>query len=246
MSWYYAREGRRQGPVEQTEFERLVATGDVRADTLVWREGMAGWQRYDQTRAAAFEPVAGGEYCSQCGRVFSPAEMVRFGEQWVCAECKPLYVQRLREGVAPLAQLDYAGFWIRFAARLVDGLLLFVVNLIFYAPMIFMSVRQEQGQQPSGAFIGVTCLSYLLAFGFGIAYEVYFLGKSGATPGKKACNVRVVMADGGPLSYGRATGRYFAQMLSGMTLGIGYVIAAFDAEKRSLHDHICGTRVVRT
>ena len=105
---------------------------------------------------------------------------------------------------------------------------------------------QEPGREPSGAFIAVTCVSYLLAFGFGIAYEVYFLGKSGATPGKKVCNIRVVMADGGPLSYGRATGRYFAQMLSGMTLGIGYIIAAFDAEKRSLHDHICSTRVVRT
>lgn len=251
MNWYYAKDGRRQGPVELLEFERLVATGEVRADTLVWREGMVNWQRYDQARAAPLVSAAPGDRCSQCGRALPPAEMVRFGEPggvplWVCADCKPLYVQRLREGVAPRAQLDFAGFWIRFAARLVDGLLLFVVNLIFYAPMIFMSIGQEQGEEPSGAFIAVTCVSYLLAFAFGVAYEVYFLGKSGATPGKKACNIRVVMADGGPLTYGRATGRYFAQMLSGMTLGIGYIIAAFDDEKRSLHDHICGTRVVRT
>lgn len=272
MNWYFVKDGRRQGPVDEAEMTRLVANAEVRPDTLVWREGMAEWQRYDAvappaqvlsdpfapvataapaagTAAAAAAPFAAtqrADRCSQCGRLLPAGEMARFGDVFVCADCKPLYVQRLREGVAPVAQMVYAGFWIRFGARLVDGLLLAVVNMIFYSPMIFMSMKQEQGQPPSGGFIAVTCVSYLLAFGFGIAYEVYFLGKSGATPGKKACNIKVVMADGGPLTYGRATGRYFAQMLSGFTLGIGYIIAAFDAEKRALHDHVCNTRVIRT
>ena len=46
------------------------------------------------------------------------------------------------------------------------------------------------------------------------------------------------------MTYGRATGRYFAHFLSSFTLGIGYLIAAFDNEKRALHDHVCDTRVV--
>jgi uncharacterized RDD family membrane protein YckC len=245
MNWYYVKDGSRQGPVDQAEFERLVVTGEIRADSLVWRDGLGAWQRYDQVRAAAAAPMATGDRCSQCGRVQPAAEMVRFGDLWVCASCKPLYAQRLREGVAPVTQFNYAGFWIRFGARFVDGLLLFVVNMVFYAPMIFMSIKNP-GQEPDAAMIAVTCVSYLLAFGFGIGYEVYFLGKSGATPGKKVCGIRVVMANGQGLTYGRATGRYFAQLLSGMTLGIGYIIAGFDVEKRSLHDHICGTRVIRT
>jgi uncharacterized RDD family membrane protein YckC len=54
----------------------------------------------------------------------------------------------------------------------------------------------------------------------------------------------VVTADGGRVSYLRALGRYFAKMLSGFTCLIGYIIAAFDGQKRALHDHICNTRVV--
>jgi uncharacterized RDD family membrane protein YckC len=59
-----------------------------------------------------------------------------------------------------------------------------------------------------------------------------------------ALKVHVVTADGGRVSYARALGRYFAKLLSAFTLLIGYIIAAFDPERRALHDRICNTRVV--
>jgi uncharacterized RDD family membrane protein YckC len=77
-----------------------------------------------------------------------------------------------------------------------------------------------------------------------MGYQIFFLGKYGATPGKMACKLKVVTAEGTPITYGRATGRFFAEKLSGLTCTIGYIIAAFDDQKRTLHDHICGTRVV--
>lgn len=76
-------------------------------------------------------------------------------------------------------------------------------------------------------------------------YTIFFNGRYGATPGKMACKLRVVTADGQPIGYGRATGRFFAEILSGIICNIGYIIAAFDDQKRSLHDHICSTRVIR-
>jgi len=82
-------------------------------------------------------------------------------------------------------------------------------------------------------------------FGVTIAYTTYCVGRWGATPGKMACGLKIVTSEGGRVSYLRAFGRYWAEQLSGMLLYIGYIIAAFDAEKRSLHDHICGTRVVK-
>ena len=51
MEWFYASNGRQVGPVSEEEFQRLVAAGTIRADTLVWRSGMANWQAY--TRAIA-------------------------------------------------------------------------------------------------------------------------------------------------------------------------------------------------
>jgi uncharacterized RDD family membrane protein YckC len=70
------------------------------------------------------------------------------------------------------------------------------------------------------------------------------VGKNGATVGKMACGIRVVGADGKSVGYGKSTGRYFAKMLSYIIILIGYIMAAFDDEKRSLHDRLCETRVV--
>ena len=76
-----------------------------------------------------------------------------------------------------------------------------------------------------------------------IAYTTYFLGEYSATPGKMACGLKVVRPDGEKISYGRAFGRFFAEFLSSIISGIGYLMVAFDGEKRALHDRICDTRV---
>ena len=61
-----------------------------------------------------------------------------------------------------------------------------------------------------------------------------------------AFGLKVVRPDGSPVGVGRAFGRYFAKMLSAMVLWIGFIMVAFEPEKRGLHDMICDTRVVRT
>ena len=85
----------------------------------------------------------------------------------------------------------------------------------------------------------------IIQLGIPIAYETWFIGKFAATPGKMACRIKVVNADGSRVSYLKALGRYFAKILSGIALLIGYIMVAFDSEKRGLHDHICNTRVIR-
>jgi uncharacterized RDD family membrane protein YckC len=86
----------------------------------------------------------------------------------------------------------------------------------------------------------------LLQFTIAVCYDTWFVGKYGATPGKMACKIEVVTADAGQVSYLRAFARHFAKWISGFTLGIGYLMAAFDDQKRSLHDRICDTRVIRS
>jgi uncharacterized RDD family membrane protein YckC len=93
--------------------------------------------------------------------------------------------------------------------------------------------------------MGMNILMALIQFGIGVAYETWFVGKFAATPGKMACKIKVVNADGSKVSYLKALGRYFAKMLSSLILFIGYIMVAFDSEKRGLHDHICNTRVIR-
>jgi uncharacterized RDD family membrane protein YckC len=57
--------------------------------------------------------------------------------------------------------------------------------------------------------------------------------------------LKIVVEDGSRINYLRAFGRHFAKWLSSMILLIGFIMAAFDDERRTLHDRICETRVVR-
>ena len=88
----------------------------------------------------------------------------------------------------------------------------------------------------------------LLSIAIALLYESFFLVQYGATPGKMVLNLKVVTVDGGGLSWGRAIGRHFAAryLSTYITLCIGCIMAGFDSEKRALHDHIVGTRVIRT
>jgi uncharacterized RDD family membrane protein YckC len=67
-----------------------------------------------------------------------------------------------------------------------------------------------------------------------------------ATLGKMALGLKVADEQGRRISFARATGRYFAKIISGMILLIGYIMAGFTARKQALHDMIAGTLVTRT
>jgi uncharacterized RDD family membrane protein YckC len=158
------------------------------------------------------------------------------------------------QGAVP-AQIRYGGFWIRFLARFIDGIILSIVGLIVRIPLgIVMGgigIGLSNTQDPAAALaalpalFGAIGLSFLISTIIGFLYEVYFLSSKGATPGKMALGLKVIKADGTPLTMGTAVGRYFAYILSSLTLAIGFIIAGFDDQKRSLHDRLCDTRVIK-
>ena len=82
-----------------------------------------------------------------------------------------------------------------------------------------------------------------LMLALGAVYYVYHWGVKGATPGKRLLGLKVVAEDGSePIGLSRATVRVLGYLLSGLTLGIGFLMIAFGG---SLHDRLAGTRVVR-
>lgn len=277
MNWYYAAGGQQQGPVDDAQLDALIAAGTVRPDTLVWREGLANWQPLREARpmgaaAAAATPApapamgipaplsagtagpapgANEVRCGECGGVFQRDQTIQYGTVSVCAACKPVFLQKLREGTGTAAgglgidEMRYAGFWIRFGAKLLDGLILVVVLgiplgiLMFATGMIGNNQRGAEGAAVVMQLI-LNCGSILGA----VAYNTFFLSKYGATPGKMAVGVKVVRSDGSPLTTLRAFGRAWGEQLSGLVCYIGYIIAGFDQQKRALHDHMSDTRVV--
>jgi uncharacterized RDD family membrane protein YckC len=169
---------------------------------------------------------------------------------------QPLGVVRgMHPAAATAAGRHYGGFWIRFLARVIDGIIVGVINAIVRIPLMLMFGIGTMGIGGLGrgsgadlifapAMIGALGISTLIGLALGAAFEVYFLTNHGATPGKMALGLRVIRADGGPISPMLALGRHFAMWISAFILMIGYIMAAFDPEKRALHDRICETRVV--
>src|SRR6266487_6299240 len=117
MNWYYVDAGQQAGPVDEAQLEELLRTGKIQDDTLVWREGMVNWQPYSQVKSpaspAAPPPpapaVARSEttreaVCVECGKIFNMDDMIRHGGNYVCATCKPIFMQKLSEGVAGSAR----------------------------------------------------------------------------------------------------------------------------------------------
>jgi uncharacterized RDD family membrane protein YckC len=154
--------------------------------------------------------------------------------------------------------MAYAGFWLRFVAYIIDGFISSLAFLILLVPLFVLTgagaalgriTSVEDISDDVAAFLG---LGFLFGF-FGIIFVVswlyHALAESSswqATPGKKLLNLKVTDMTGQPISFGRASGRFFAKMITGLIpLGIGYILAGFTEKKQALHDMIAGCLVLR-
>jgi uncharacterized RDD family membrane protein YckC len=168
-----------------------------------------------------------GMFCPRCGK--ENEDTARF-----CQGCG----SALQAGAAPTpvapatpaavtgAAVQYAGFWERLAAILID----------------FVIIGLAAGAITAGtAGIGV-----VLSFFAPWLYEAFMMSSEWqATVGKRVMSIVVTDINGKRLTFARATGRHFAKYISIALLGIGYIIAAFTERKQALHDLIAETLVIK-
>jgi len=148
----------------------------------------------------------------------------------------------LAQGKPSPGELRYAGFGIRFGAKFLDGLILGFAS--FAVSAIFGMMVQSMAKSSPKQALAASAFSFILQIALAVCYSGYFLSKHGATPGKMACGLKVVTPSGNEVTFLRGVGRYFGELLSSVTMCIGYLMVLFDAEKRALHDRVCNTRVV--
>lgn len=144
------------------------------------------------------------------------------------------------------AAVQYAGFWKRFFAAFLDGL---VGGAAFGILMVILMLVgggfSAFGHGNQGAATGVMILFYIfICFGSWLYPALMQSSKLQATVGMLALGLRVTDMEGRRISFGRATARFFASILSELILCIGYLMIAFTSKKQGLHDIIAGTLVL--
>ena len=206
---------------------------------------------------------ASAQFCGRCGTPLNPGAAASASAVPPAPAASSLPAGSPGTGVYPAtavgypaaqAAVRYGGFWIRVVALIIDGILVRVVvhpvAAIFGLGGLTMGGLGLHG-------LGHGAALPLLIFGTGVLavltiaaswlYEALMLSSSyQATLGKMIFGMKVTDLSGNRLSFVHATGRHFAKWLSGMVLGIGYIMVGFTERKQGLHDMIAGTLVRRS
>ena len=197
-------------------------------------------------------------FCSTCGKAISGVapvlpSLTPVDPNQYAPIVPPSYGDVQYSGVA------YAGFWLRLVAFLIDGAISGFLFLILLIPLFILTgagsalSRIGQGEDISddvAAFVGVGFFLGFLVLAVGVRWLYYALSESSSwqsTLGKKMLNLTVTDLDGQPISFGRASGRYFSKFITNLIpLAIGYILAGFTEKKQAIHDMISSCLVLRS
>lgn len=198
--------------------------------------------------------ATGTAFCQSCGSPVVPTALAT-------AAPAPVAMSPLA-GVGAITyatNVTYAGFWLRLVAHLVDGIIVGFAMLFLIVPLFFLmggvalfsSFPREVGEHPNPAQVGaLVSLVFVLAGVAEIGQWLYFAylesGEKQGTWGKQMLGLYVTDLAGNRVTFARASGRFFAKIISGLIpLGIGYIMAGFTERKQALHDMIASCLVLR-
>jgi uncharacterized RDD family membrane protein YckC len=246
------------GPYTRAEVADKLAYGEITLDSLAFIEGLSLWTplrdvlaKVDAAnppapQAAPTPPVATMPIGTGYGDTASvaPAGAMPIGTGYSYAAT-----------MQPPTHLVYAGFWLRFFAWIIDYIIVYaaLMAIVVILSMIVgmaagLSGRIENPDQISHNPL-LMGLYFLVLIGLVIARWLYFAlqESSGAqaTLGKRALGIQVTDRQGNRIGFGRATGRYFGKIISGLIFCIGFMMAGWTERKQALHDMLADTLVVR-
>ncbi len=233
--WYYAAGGRSFGPVSEEELRALARAGHFGAEDYVFTKYFGDWV--------------------QAGSIYGLFEELPAGATGATHPVTPP-----PEGMpeAHSRPWGYASVTVRAAALCVDALIVVIPTLfIMLVTQFLLLTPVMSAPAPDPDFVTLEPAQVLamlvVLFGVPIVFLtfvpwLYFAlmesSRRQATIGKAALGLAVCNLDGGRIGFGRATARYFASLLSMLTAGLGFLMAAFTARRQTLHDMIAGTVVV--
>lgn len=232
MEIWIGRDGERHGPYKEDDVRQWLRSGQVSRDDLGWYEGLADWQ-----------PLS-----------------VLFADE--VPVTPPPFVAAAAPSALPstttAALEDYAGFWKRVAAYILDAIILYIpgtlIQKMMGGDMAEATMRQAQQASPGDLHVLMAAMNQyyttmlpavlLITVITWLYFAICESSAWQATLGKLALGIRVTDMQGARISLPRALGRYPAKYLSAIVLGIGFLMVAWTRRKQGLHDMIVGTLVL--
>jgi uncharacterized RDD family membrane protein YckC len=160
-----------------------------------------------------------------------------------------------------MSNSNYAGFWLRFVAYLIDTIVVQILQSFIVLPFLafiglgiasegffndFNSMNEEEIIGMAIAFVSAVSTFALLATALQILYfSIMEASKFQGTLGKMALGLVVTDMEGKPIDFPKALLRNLGKIISGMLLLIGYIMAGLTEKKQALHDMIASTLVVK-
>lgn len=218
--WYYVQGDEAAGPVPVVGLRALVDEGLLDQESPICREGDDRWAKARDALPELWSSRR--EVASSRGRADA------------------------RSGA--LAQPYFAGFWLRVCAAFIDAVLVGVLAFVAeFLVGLWMGISMAASGGGEDAITSVAVVAGAI-IGTLLNWVYFAVGESSraqATLGKRAMGLQVTDLEGARITFGRASGRYFGKFLSGLFFCVGYLMVAFTAQKRGLHDMMAGTLVVR-
>lgn len=246
QQWHYAAGGKPLGPIPQSDLQERLRRGQLAPGTLVWTEGMGDWRpantldvlQGSTPPAAAVPPEDEG---------YGPTDAEP--DSATLQSLRPVEPKYAPGGAEDRPRSDristrgYAGFWRRFVAYIIDAIVIQTPFVLF--GFVFGFTQGMQGQEVLFPPQLEALLNVLGFVGGWLYFALLESSRWQATLGKMALGIVVTDQRGRRISFLRATGRYFAKIVSALIFLIGFIMAAFTQRKQGLHDMMASTLVVR-
>jgi len=220
--WYVQGSTQTLGPYRGHDIKAMIERGSIGAQTWIAKVGASQWSTLADVPAFAGLGALRNAPVRPIALPVSPHGTIAGTERPV----------------------QYAGFWIRVAAYIIDQIAISVVFMAvsFVIGIVFGIAAGRPGSDGAAVLTGLVLVAELIIF---VGYHMISLSSRWqATPGKRLCRIHVIRTDGRKVGPGLALGRYLSWWLSAMILYIGFIMIAFTDQKQGLHDMICGTRVI--
>ena len=237
------------GPFSRAEVTDQLNRGEITLESLAFVEGLTQWTPLREVLAktevppppqVAIAPMAS----APIGTGYGATGPVSVGA-----------VQPVGTGYSyaatmqPPEHLVYAGFWLRVVAYLIDFVLLNIVSFIIGGAIGlvvgFVVGLVDRDALPTVLALVKTAVMILVLILIWFYYAFMESSRLQATLGKLALGLRVTDGQGNRVGFGRATGRFFGKIISGLILLVGYMMAGWTPRKQALHDMMADTLVVR-